>query len=399
MIGYSFITAIELYSIQSISAIDDEIYAKSFEPIIGVFNPTFGGFFLLYSLILPFVIIPIIGLEKEQNTHYLLMQLPIKYHKVFVLKVSVALLFVVISLSMIIPAILFWVGYGGHIDIGEIGLLIFGYFLYGTFVVAISFFSASLLNDYASASVVALLLILFWWIVDFGSNSNYIDLSTFNVIDILKEFENGVLSLFSILYFFLVSIGLFWASYMLLRFDLRYRFGLVAISMIGVIIVLLLVHNSKISNLNYDITQSQRNSFEPKYQKALNTLQSLQIDIYLSSEDSRYKDYQKEFLDKLRFCDIKADINKIDGTKLKENYGIIVYKIDGKSYKTYSNSSEEFFDMIPKQNTQNLDNHIYSGYPLVIKSDKIGMLKYLYYLIIPLLMIMILINRKRNENI
>ncbi len=56
--------------------------------------------------------------------------------------------------------------------------------------------------------------------------------------------------------------------------------------------------------------------------------------------DSRLEDYKNDFLKKLFFIRNDVQVKLMTGNKLKENYGLFVYRINRKSAKTYSNSAQ-----------------------------------------------------------
>ena len=72
--GSSFLTAVDLYAKASVTAIDNPLYSKGFEPVFGVFVPAFGGLFLSFTLLLPLCIIPLFSEERKNNTIVLLYQ-------------------------------------------------------------------------------------------------------------------------------------------------------------------------------------------------------------------------------------------------------------------------------------------------------------------------------------
>ena len=116
LLSYSFYSAVLLYSEASKSAIDNNpLYASGFDPIIGVFTPTFGGFFLSFSLFLPFIFIRIFSIERSNKTLDLLLQLPFNLFQIVLAKVLAGILFLIFTLSFIVPALIIWEFWGGHI--------------------------------------------------------------------------------------------------------------------------------------------------------------------------------------------------------------------------------------------------------------------------------------------
>jgi hypothetical protein len=75
IISYSFYSAIDLYSKASKEALNNPLYATGFEPVKGVFVPTFSGIFMLITLLSPFIFILPIIYDRKIGSIYLLYQL------------------------------------------------------------------------------------------------------------------------------------------------------------------------------------------------------------------------------------------------------------------------------------------------------------------------------------
>lgn len=392
IVGYGFLTAVGLYSEQSLSAVNNLLYARGFEPVPGVFGPTYGGLFVLFSLFLPFVIIPLVSLEKEHNTLSILTQLPFSFKDILTAKIIASFLFLLFVLMFTFPCIILWRIYGGHIPLNELFLLISGYLLYGMFVVSVSFFSASLFDSTANASIFSIFLIISSWVIDFGRNMNISphlsSISGWTVTRVLKYFENGILSFTAVMYFVLISSVFFVLAYILLRFDLKGKWKSISSTIILFLLAMFIISHI---TLNVDMTESHRNSFSPGISKALKKVPNLEIDVYMEKGDSRFEDYQRSFLKKLALVRNDVRVKIMTGKELKKNYGLFVYKVNGKSGKTYSNSEQEIFPIIfglagISAGHGNKETK-FPGYPLVVK-EKLSIIQYTYYLLIPLLMIL-----------
>jgi len=398
IIGYGFFTAVDLYSEQSMAAVHNLLYARGFEPVPGVFGPTYGGLFLLFSLFLPFVIIQLVSLEKEQNTFSILTQLPFSFQDILTAKITASFLFLLFTMILTVPCIILWRIYGGHIPYNELVLLISGYLFYGMFVVSISFFSAFLFDSTATASIFSIFLIISSWVIDFGKNMNISpalsSLSGWTVTRMLKFFENGILSFTAVMYFVVVCSTFFVLAYILLRFDLNGKwksiFSTVILSLSAMLII------SHIA-LNVDVTESHRNSFPATISSALKRVPNLEIDVYMEKGDSRFKDYQRGFLRKLDLVKNDVKVKMMAGDSLKKNYGLFVYKVNGKSEKTYSNSEQEIFPIIfglaGIRVPHGSEKTNFPGYPLVVKG-KLSAIRAIYYLLIPFGMILAFVARE-----
>ena len=399
MIGYGLSTAISLYSTQSLSAQGDLVYAQAFEPVRGIFSPAFGGIFVFISLFLPLVIIPTLSLEKQQNTISILLQIPFSPTQIITSKTLSALAFTCAFFLLTLPAIILWHFYGGHIPVGELSLLLTGYFLYAFFTVSVSLCSAALFKNTANAAVFAIILVNASWILDFAAEMTPSPLvhkiSECSLTYMLKFFENGIFSFQALLYFITVTTFFLLLSKLFIQVSQKY----IIRNIIFVCVLLILTTYIAFSiTWNFDLTESKRNSFPKELSETIKKVPPFSIDIYLSPGDSRFKDYKTNILNKLALLRNDIKINFIKGNKLAKNYGLFKYTVNGKSETTYSNSEEEIFPIIfqlarVKEKHISDSSQVYPGYPLVIKNNY-SYIYYIYFLIIPLLVLFLSYHKK-----
>ncbi len=388
VIGYSFYSAVVLYGNASVAAIDNPLYAAGFEPVPGVFAPTFGGLFLVFSLFLPFLLIPQITQERRNNTLAVLLQIPFSWLEIVTAKFCAAILFVLFALALTLPAVALWSAWGGHVPYGELALLAVGYLLYGIFVASVSLFAAALFDDTARASILAVIAIMASWLVDFGRDMNVSPLVTavsdWTVTRMVKLFENGILSAQAAAYLLLLSLVFAACGYWLLRFDLRRKWRRLAGTALVIMAALYLASHL---HLNADLAESGRNSFPAPTAEALRKVPALEIDVYLEKTDSRFKDFQKSFLDKLLLVKRDVKVTMIGGAPLKESYGKFVYQVNGRADTTFSNSDEEIFPLIFRlagiEPAKRDGLPSYPGYPLVTSSGRQMTVIWLYLAMIP----------------
>jgi len=392
IISYSFYSSVDLYSKASIAAQGNPLYAAGFEPVPGVFNPTFGGLFIILSLIAPFLLIRSISNEKNNHTLTLLVQLPYSIRTIFFTKLLSAIILIVVSIMFFIPIFFFWHFIGGHIPLKEATLLISGYFFYGLFIVSVSFFSATLFSSSSGASIVALFIIMLSWFVDFGKDMNIMPflntISQWTITNQMKEFENGILSIQTISFFLIVSSFFSFISYHLFNFNIRNKIKPILFTTL--IHLLLLMAILKI-HYKLDISESRKTSFSAIETQFLRKLSRIKIKIFLDPTDGRSKDYEKDFLKKLLMIKNDTKISYARGKSLNSQYGIFQYTLNNKSMKTYSNSAEEIFMILKDLSGIKIKNNdtatIFTGFPLVVKG---GWSKYMfifYLIILPFIII------------
>jgi len=398
IISYSFYSAVDLYSKASVAAIGNPLYAAGFEPAPGIFVPTFGGLFIIFSLIAPFLLIRSFGDEKRFNTLPMLLQLPYSVRSLFLTKLFSATLLILVSILLFAPVIFFWHFLGGHIPRGELILLMSGYFLYGLFIVSVSFFSSSLFGSASGSSVFSLAIIMFSWFVDFGKEMNIIPflnkLSDFTTTKQLKIFEEGILSLQAIVYYLLLSIFFLLLSYYFFDPNIKNKRRSVLMTFIAFILLF-----GSVANIGYksDVSESGKNSFSSAEVEFLKKLPSVNIEIFLEPTDGRFKDYENDFLKKLKMVKSDISVSFSKGKKLKEKYGLFKYKLNNKTDETYSNSAYEIFmvleDLSGLKIEKRENGEKFRGFPLVVEKKWSGFLFILYLILFPLLIIF-LYNRK-----
>ncbi len=401
IISYSFYSAIDLYSKASVSAINNPLYATGFEPIPGVFGPTFGGFFLILSLIAPFLFIQSISTEKNNNTLVLLAQFPFSLSFVFISKLLSAIILVIISIITFIPLLIFWKFLGGHIPFIELSLLILGYFLYSLFVISVSFFSSAMFKSSSQASIFTIAIIMLSWFIDFGKEMSIVpffnNLAEWTVTAQLKQFEDGILSIQSIIYFILLSCFFSLLAYLFFNFSIKNKIKPLLIIVFSLIFILFFVLNFQFKK---DISESRKNSFSKAKTDFLNLLPDIEIKVFLEPTDSRFKDYENDFLKKLKMIKNNQTISFATGKLLKENYGRFEYGIKTKKTETYSNSEHEIFMILEeisgKKIEASIDKSQFSGYPLVVNKKWSIYLFILYLIIFPLLVILIYKKRRKK---
>jgi len=260
---------------------------------------------------------------------------------------------------------------GGHIPWTEIVALSTGYFLYGLIIISISFFSSSIFSNNSQASIFALAVIMVSWFLDFGKDMNlapFLDtISKWSLTIRLKEFETGILSIQTVLYFILLSSLLLFLAYLFFNFSIKNKNRIILLSILSFLVFSFLLNKVY---FKIDISESRRNSFSSEQVQFLKRLPAFDIHIYLDPTDSRYKDYEDDFLQKLRMVKNNVKLDFVKGKALADNYGRFSYELNGKTIETYSNSEQEIFMILEKISgikiQSSKSDKSYKGYPLVV---------------------------------
>ena len=406
--GSSFLTAVDLYGKASVTAIDNPLYSKGFEPVFGVFVPAFGGLFLSFTLLLPLCIIPLFSEERKNNTMVLLYQNGYRDYHLLMSKLVSS--FSVLLISFIVPvfSIVLWYISGGHICYKELFLLFSGYALYGLIVVAVSLFSGSVVSSGATGSIIAFSILLYSWILDFiktVSYSRFIEkLSIYSLTSLLKTFERGIFSVKAIAIFVFLILIFILLTFFALKRSLIKKGVYSGLFFLFVFSGFFLISNL---NLEKDFTESHRNSFPLPIIDSLKKIPQIKIEVYLRKTDSRFLDYKEEFLNRLLLIKPDTKVVFIEGKSLDDNYGLFVYcvKQNGKEKceNTYSNSPEEAFMVLSSLSGISIPYDAqsdYKGYPLVFSESYVFIAKFLFFLLLPAFFVLLFyaVQKKRFFN-
>jgi hypothetical protein len=397
LVGYSFIQAVNLFSQASQTALSYPELASGMNPLEGIFVPTFGAYYLIETLLLPFVIIRLIGQDKQNGTLKLLLQLPLSTFTLNAIKISAI---GIVWLFILLPAVsvlLIWQYLGGAIYFPEILTLVLGHTLYSLTIVCIAMFATAISNTLPTAAMICLAVTLGSWVLDFaaGSEGWLGTLGTWSLTTLLRQFENGLLSSVATVSFAALSLFFFVAASIWLHTGKKVYHKIK--TLFGGIAVILVVASTIVQLPIYmDVTENHRHSFNPADVRALQQMnEPLQITIHLSREDSRLYDLEHEVLAKLRRIvpNLEVAFAKMQSTGLfaaseDDNYGLIEYDYAGKHDQSYSNSTFEILPLLHalaghEVTPDKMAN--YNGHPLVADAS---WSKWWFYLLLPMMFVL-----------
>src|SRR5215216_747123 len=115
LVGYSFFQAVSLYGESSSAALQSPVLANSLSPLDGILVPTLGAFYVMVTLLFPFVAIRVLGQEKESGALRLLTQLPYRPPSLVAVKMVAVLLAWFVSLIPVLSSLVIWKTLGGHL--------------------------------------------------------------------------------------------------------------------------------------------------------------------------------------------------------------------------------------------------------------------------------------------
>ena len=397
LVGYSFMQAVELFSQASRTALSYPALASGMNPMEGIFVPTFGAYYLVETLLLPFVIIRLVGQDKQNGTLKLLLQLPLSPFSLNAIKLSAVSVVWLLSLLPGVSVLIIWQYLGGSVYFPEILTLILGHTLYSLNIVCISMFATVISTALPTAAMICLAATLGSWVLDFaaGDGGWMGILSRWSLTTLLRQFESGLLSSVSLISFLALSLFFFIAASVLLHSGRRFYYKIKAIFLAFVALLFLVSGLMQIPQYK-DVTENRKHSFNPADVSALRQMDKpLKITIHLSKEDSRLYDLEREVLSKLRRIvpDLEVMFAGTQSTGLfgaseSDTYGLIEYEYAGKQCQSYSNSTFEILPLLHALAGRTIKPDViqdYTGHPLVVDASKS---KWWFYLLLPLIFLL-----------
>jgi ABC-type transport system involved in multi-copper enzyme maturation permease subunit len=393
LVGYSFIQAVDLFSQASKTALAYPQLAKGMNAMEGVFVPTFGAYYLVETLLFPFVVIRLMGHDKQTGTLKLLLQLPISTFGLNAIKLAAL---VVAGLLFLLPAasaVIAWHFLGGEIHVPALFTLLLGHILYGLTIACIAMFASVVASTPATAAMICLAATLGSWVLDFsaGSGGWMAVLSQGSLTTLLRQFESGLLSSTAIGGFLMLSLLFYLLASILLHPGRPLLAKLKA--MVWIIVVLGVLFFLIVQKPFYlDVTEDHRHSFNPADVRAFKAMEApLEIRIHMTREDGRAYDLERSVLSKLRrvvpqlqITYVAASSPGLFGAAQSDTYGLIEYDYQGRHDQSYSTSPREILPLIHALAGQKIvpdPEPDYTGHPLVADATP---LRWWFYLIMPL---------------
>ena len=303
LVGHAFITAVESYAEMSGAGGGPAALAQGLSPLDGLLVPTLGVYDIAATFLLPFVAIRLISTERESGAGKLLAQTPAGLPARLAAKASVLLLG---WLAAWIPAFLalgLWLGYGGHLDAGEMTAVFLGHFLHALLTIGCAVAAAAVCRSSASAAIVTLGFTVGAWALDFiaaGREGWIARLAPFTPEAALRTFEHGELRLALVAILLLASLaGFAFAALWLDPF--RSTPSRIVRSAILLLITVGAAALAGSWRSGWDLSEDRRSSFPRADEALLRTLdQPLRVDVYLAPEDPKLSDLERNILAKLR---------------------------------------------------------------------------------------------------
>jgi hypothetical protein len=398
LVGYSFIQAVSLFSQASKTALTYPELAAGMNPLEGIFVPTFGAYYLIETLLLPFVILRLVGQDKQNGTLKLLLQLPLSTFALNGVKLAATLVFLLLLLLPAVSVTVNWLLLGGTIYYPALLTLLAGHLLYCLAIVCIAMFATAVSQSLPTAAMICLSVTLGCWVLDFtvtGDQGWQGLLAAWSLTSLLRQFENGLLSSVAVASFLILSLLFFTAASLWLHPGQGLVHKIRSLLAAAAVLVLLAVTANQLP-VYLDVTENRQHSFNPADVRALQQMrQPLTITVHLSPEDGRFYDLEHGVLTKLKRVvpDLRIDLAETGSTGLfaasdSDTYGLIEYEYGGKHKQSYSNSPLEILPLLHElAGQQVIPDRIQNqgGHPLLANADSS---RWWFYLVLPLLFLL-----------
>jgi hypothetical protein len=356
LVGYSFIQAVALYAEASRPALSIPELARQLSPFDGILVPTLGGFYLAITLLFPFIAIRLIAAEKASGGLKLLVQLPYRLTDLAAAKFAAVIAAWIIALIPLISALVWWALLGGHLDPRETATLMLGHLLYALLIAAISFLAAALTEGGATAAILVLSVTIGSWVLDFaaldrGGVTSL--LAAVSLTSLLRPFEQGLLSIPTVLGMLIAIVGLLALTAIWLPPGILLARRVKRSALIVVAAVILIAVTSQAKTV-LDVTPDRRNSFSLADEQLLGQLpERLLVTVHVASSDPRVADLDRKVLARLKRAMSRVTVRIAEegraglfGSAGDEDYGQIVLTYHGKSATTRSTGAGEILPIL-----------------------------------------------------
>lgn len=301
LVGLSFIQGVRAFSEVSEGA--GVGCGLACAPLIGVWGPTFGAYEISAAFLLPFVAIRLLSGDRQSGALVIEMQRPIGAVTRIAAKALVLLAGWTMTGLAAAVAVALWKSYGGATDGAEIGVVALGHFLNGALTIALGLAIAASTDHPSTAAIVTLAITIGTWIIDFAAaiqGGVWATIAAFTPTAIIAIFQHALVQTNVLT---ISVVGIFAA---LLVASVGIQIGrseterATRAAVIGAAAAVAIFAAATLRG-SWDASESRQNSFAEPEQEVLEALPSpLTIDMHLSLQDPRRRQFERGPLAKLR---------------------------------------------------------------------------------------------------
>jgi hypothetical protein len=353
LVGHGFITAVDTYAEASGIAGGPAALAQGLSPLDGIFVPAFGAYDLAVTLLFPFVAIRLVALEKTSGAWKLLLQSPTSAGAMLLAKGLMLLAAWLIAWIPGFCALGLWKLYGGSLYAPEVLNLLLGHLLRLVLASGIAVAAGAIAGGAASAAIATLGFTVGTWALDFvaaGRGGLLQKIASYTPSAALRFFEQGQFRLATVL----ISTAIGIAGFALAATWLQQGRTIRARSLTSLVTLLLFaitVLTAGRLRAAWDLSENRRNSFSAADEAALARIrQRLRVTVFLSPEDPRLLDLDRNVLAKL--ARILPDVQIVHASHSRsglfeasgDHYGEVWYEIGGRKSMTRSTTGQIVLD-------------------------------------------------------
>jgi ABC-type transport system involved in multi-copper enzyme maturation permease subunit len=302
LLGHGFITAVNLYAEASGIGGGPAALSQGLSPLDGMLVPTFGAYDLAVTLLFPFVAIRLISQEKASGAWKLMLQSPAGLGAMLFAKGLTLLAGWFLAWTPGLLALLLWKQYGGALYAPEVLNLLLGHLLRVVLSAGVAVAAAAIATGAASAAIATLGFTVGTWALEFiavGRGGLLQKLASYTPTSALRVFEQGQFRWSTVAVTLTLGIAGFALAGIWLTEGLTLRSRVVRSAVMALVLGLALWGGSRL-RATWDVSENRRNSFPVADETALRHVrQPLRVTVFLSPEDPRLMDLDRNILSKL----------------------------------------------------------------------------------------------------
>jgi hypothetical protein len=355
LVGFSFISAVTFYA--EVSGFNGTAsgVGEAFSPLVGVWAPTFSAYEIIATFLFPFVVILLVGGDRQTGAMKLELQHPLPAWVKLTAKAIVLGLAWAVALIPAMLGVALWVSYGGHLHLPEVATVVAGHTLNAALTVALGAAAAMLAEHPSTAAIITLGVTIGTWVISFASalrGGVWERIATMTPPALVAQFSHGLIRLdVTIVAVTFVACGLAVAAVWSRTGErpLR-RIGETSVVMI---IAGLTVGASTFVRPTWDMSENRQNSFRRSDEIALRQITApLHIEAHFALEDGRRTELERMALSKLRRTLSNVSVTFVSQTAVglheqnTEHYGEIIYTMNGRQVVSRIVTTEGVLDAV-----------------------------------------------------
>ena len=378
--GHAYGTAVATYAEVSGGGGGPAALSQGVSPLDGFLVPLFGAYAIAATLLLPFVAIRLLSAEKEGGGLSLMLQGGVRAWTLVTSKFLVAMSGWLVALVPAVIALAGWRSHGGHLDAGEVAVVLVGHALRAAWTIALALAAAAFAESASTAAIVALGVTLATWALDFvsavqGGVAQRLD--AFTPESALRVFERGELSASVVVASVVVTLALVVIAAHGLRVSrLPRRTAMLA----GVVVLgaALSLGGASLLRGSADLSEDRRNSFPTADERALRAISApVDIEVHLAPEDPRLTDLEGSVLRKLRRVLPHVTVRRVGNGSTglfaaDSAYGEVWYRVGGRRAMSRSTTPpivlETLYGLAGVPAPTPVDEPAYPGWPIAFRA-------------------------------